>query len=327
MWRWPSLPATASPSCRTTSRREARGRTSASARRYSAMTIRKLGRGLDVLIPQRMNAAGRGKEVITVPVEDIAPNKYQPRQMFSAGELEELAGSIRREGVLQPVLVRQSVRGYELIAGERRLRAAKLANLPAVPAIVLDVDDRKAQELALVENLQREDLNAIEQAHGFRSLMSRYNLTQEALADAIGIKRSTIANTLRLLDLPEKILEGLASDAISAGHAKVLLSVANAEAQLALFQEVKERGLSVRALEELIASGVVPVRRSSAPKAHAEKSSAQTAALADELTRLLGTKVQISAHGARGVIHIHFFSAEDFERLRELFRAAQPTPA
>jgi len=291
------------------------------------MTIRKLGRGLDVLIPQRMNAAGRGKEVITVPVEDIAPNKYQPRQMFSAGELEELAGSIRREGVLQPVLVRQSVRGYELIAGERRLRAAKLANLPAVPAIVLDVDDRKAQELALVENLQREDLNAIEQAHGFRSLMSRYNLTQEALADAIGIKRSTIANTLRLLDLPEKILEGLASDAISAGHAKVLLSVANAEAQLALFQEVKERGLSVRALEELIASGVVPVRRSSAPKAHAEKSSAQTAALADELTRLLGTKVQISAHGARGVIHIHFFSAEDFERLRELFRAAQPTPA
>jgi len=107
------------------------------------MTIRKLGRGLDVLIPQRMSATGRGKEVITVPVEDIAPNKYQPRQVFGAGELEELAGSIRREGVLQPVLVRQAVRGYELIAGERRLRAAKLANLPAVPAIVLDVDERK----------------------------------------------------------------------------------------------------------------------------------------------------------------------------------------
>ncbi len=291
------------------------------------MTIRKLGRGLDVLIPQRMSTGGRGKEVITLPVEEIAPNKYQPRQMFSNDELEELAGSIRREGVLQPILVRQSVRGYELIAGERRLRAAKLANLPAVPAIVLDVDDRKAQELALVENLQREDLNAIEQAQGFRSLMSRYNLTQEALADAIGIKRSTIANTLRLLDLPEKILQGLAHEVISAGHAKVLLSVENVEAQLAFFHEVKERGLSVRALEELIASGVVPVRRSSSPKTHAEKSSAQTAALADELTRLLGTKVQITAQGAKGVIHIHFFSAEDFERLRELFLAAQPTPA
>ena len=291
------------------------------------MTIRKLGRGLDVLIPQRMSATGRGKEVITVPVEDIAPNKYQPRQVFGAGELEELAGSIRREGVLQPVLVRQAVRGYELIAGERRLRAAKLANLPAVPAIVLDVDERKAQELALVENLQREDLNAVEQAHGFRSLMDRYNLTQEALSDAIGIKRSTVANTLRLLDLPEEILQGLASGVISTGHAKVLLSVTNGEAQLALFQEVKERGLSVRALEELIAGRIVPTRRDAAPKKRVGGGDSQMNALVDELTRLLGTKVQITRHGAKGVIHIHFFSAEDFERLRELFRAAQPTPA
>jgi len=157
--------------------------------------------------------------------------------------------------------------------------------------------------------------------------MDRYNLTQEALSDAIGIKRSTVANTLRLLDLPEEILQGLASGVISTGHAKVLLSVTNGEAQLALFQEVKERGLSVRALEELIAGGIVPTRRDAAPKKRVGGGDSQMNALVDELTRLLGTKVQITRHGAKGVIHIHFFSAEDFERLRELFRAAQPTPA
>ncbi len=292
------------------------------------MTIRKLGRGLDVLIPQRSGGGGaRGKEVSAIPLDEIVPNKYQPRQAFSGDELEDLATSIRREGVLQPVLVRTSVRGYELIVGERRLRAAKLAGLTTIPAIVLDVDDRKAQELALIENLQREDLNPVEQAQGFRSLMSRYNLTQEALADAIGIKRSTIANTLRLLDLPEKILAGLAQNAVSPGHAKVLLSVANVEAQLALFQEVRDRGLSVRALEELIASGVVPVKRSAPAPAKAGRVDPKVAALADDLTRLLGTKVQISARGNKGIIHIHFFSADDFERLRELFRAAQPAPA
>jgi ParB family transcriptional regulator, chromosome partitioning protein len=291
------------------------------------MTIRKLGRGLDVLIPQRAATTGRGKEVLSVALDEIVPNKYQPRQAFSSGELEDLAASIRREGVLQPVLVRTGVRGYELIAGERRLRAAKLAGLTSIPAIVVDVDDRKAQELALIENLQREDLNPIEQAQGFHSLMSRYNLTQEALADALGIKRSSIANTLRLLDLPEKIVAGLAQGAISPGHAKVLLSVADAEAQLALFLEVKDKGLSVRALEELIASGVVPVRHSASPSAREAQVDPQTAALADELTRLLGTKVQLTARGNKGVIHIHFYSAEDFERLRELFRVAQPAPA
>ncbi len=291
------------------------------------MTIRKLGRGLDVLIPQRTAQGGRGKEILAIALDEIAPNRHQPRQVFSNEELEDLAGSIRREGVLQPVLVRTSVRGYELVAGERRLRAARLASLTTIPAIVVDVDDRKAQELALIENLQREDLNPVEQAQGFQSLMSRYNLTQEGLAEALGIKRSSIANTLRLLDLPEKILAGVAQGAISSGHAKVLLSVANLDAQLALFEEVKEKGLSVRALEELIATGVVPVRRDPAKPAKPERVDPQTAALADELTRLLGTKVQISARGNKGTIHIHFFSADDFERLRELFRAAQSAPA
>ena len=288
---------------------------------------RKLGRGLDVLIPQRTGGNNRGREVHSLPVEEIAPNRFQPRQAFGRDDLEDLAASISREGVLQPILVRPSGSGYELISGERRLRAAKMAKLATIPAIILDVDDRKSQEIALVENLQREDLNPVEQAQGIQSLITRYNLTQDTIADVLGMRRSTVANSLRLLELPEKILSGLARGLISSGHAKVLLSITNPEAQLSAFQQAHSKGLSVRALEELIAGGgATPTAggNGKGSKGKGVQRAAAVVAMEDELTRLLGTKVHVKASGTKGVIKVHFYSSEDFERLLDLFRAAQP---
>ena len=293
------------------------------------MAIRKLGRGLDVLIPSRAASGERGREVVSLKVSEIRPNPFQPRQSFPKEELEDLATSIRREGLLQPVLVRRSPKGYQLIAGERRLRASKIAQQQTIPAIVLDVDDRKAQELALVENLQREDLNPLEAAEGFQSLMTMYDLTQDVLAETLAMKRSTIANSLRLLELPDALRKALGNGVISAGHAKVLLSISDPDRQLALFKRVKSEGLSVRSLEELAASE----ERVQKPKetkgketgsGGREKRDAATAALEDEMTRLLGTKVTIAHNSNKGVIHVHFFSQDDFARLRDLFRSAQP---
>ncbi len=286
------------------------------------MAIRKLGRGLDVLIPQRPGAT-RGKEIVSLPVNQISPNPFQPRRSFPEEDLKDLAASIRNDGVLQPILVRRTPEGYQLVSGERRLRAAKLAQLQTIPAVVIEADDRKAQELALIENLQREDLSPLEAAQGMRSLMERYSLTQEALADALGMKRSTVANTLRLLELPEKIRKGLARRDITAGHAKVLLSLQDEAAQIRLYNRIRTEGLSVRTLEELVtAETVSKPTRSKKPKPKAEPDPAVTA-LQDEFTRILGTKVTISHNHNKGVIHIHFFSAEDFERLRDMLRRLQ----
>jgi len=286
------------------------------------MAIRKLGRGLDVLIPNRPPAAAKGREVLSIPVGDIAPNPYQPRKSFPDADLQDLAASIRRDGVLQPVLVRRVDGGYQLISGERRVRAARLAQLSAISAIVLDVDDRKAQELALIENLQREDLNPLEAAEGLQSLITKYGVTQDQLAEALGMKRSSIANALRLLDLPEKVKKGLSTGEISAGHAKVLLSLDSPELQVEYYKRIRTEGLSVRALEQLTAAQVDARKNRKKTPAKSSDPHPQTAALQDELTRLLGTKVTIVHNHHKGVIHVHFYSQEEFERLRDLFRSA-----
>jgi ParB family chromosome partitioning protein len=294
------------------------------------MAIRKLGRGLDVLIPNRPAPAAKGREVVSVSVTEIVPNPYQPRRTFPEDDLQDLAASIRSEGLLQPILVRKARKGYQLISGERRLRASRLAELATIPAIVLDVDDRKAHELALVENLQREDLTPLEEAEGLHSLITRFGLTQDALAEALGMKRSSIANSLRLLELPESIRKGLANGAVTAGHAKVLLSVVDQARQLELFKRVKAEGLSVRALEQLLASE--PESRKPEPESQPKGTEKQKPAerdpslvsLEEELTQLLGTKVTIAHNHNKGIIHVHFYTQEDFERLRELFKAAQP---
>ncbi len=284
---------------------------------------RKLGRGLDILIPNRVGTTERKQEILTIPPVEIAANPYQPRKDFNKAELAELAASVKKDGVLQPVLVRRTSRGYQLISGERRLRASKLAGLEMIPAIVIEADDRKAHELALIENLQRQDLNPIEEAQGIQNLIALYGLTQAELAEALGKKRSTIANTLRLLELPEDILSAIETKKITTGHAKVLLSVSNKTKQKDAFKKILNNKLSVRALEEMIANDELegePEHEHEQDNDSGTKRSKKlipaVKAVQDELTRVLGTKVKIKSTGKRGAITIHFYSVEEFERLR-----------
>jgi len=212
-----------------------------------------LGRGLDVLL-KGMAVGKEHPEVILVRLEDVKPNPRQPRLEFDPQALNDLASSIKEQGVLQPIMIRPvsgASHGYELVAGERRLRASKLAGLDEIPAIVREVTDEQSLALALIENLQRENLNALEEAKGFDQLLNSFSLSQEALAQRVGKSRSAVANSLRLLQLPAPIQESLFSDAISAGHARALLAVSDAAAQEELWKRITGQGLSVRETEEL----------------------------------------------------------------------------
>jgi len=212
-----------------------------------------LGRGLDVLL-KGMAVGKEHPEVILVRLEDVKPNPRQPRLEFDQEALADLASSIKEQGVLQPIMIRPvsgASHGYELVAGERRLRASKLAGLDEIPAIVREVTDEQSLALALIENLQRENLNALEEAKGFDQLLNSFSLSQEALAQRVGKSRSAVANSLRLLQLPGPIQQSLFSDAISAGHARALLAVSDAAAQEELWKRITGQGLSVRDTEEL----------------------------------------------------------------------------
>ena len=212
-----------------------------------------LGRGLDVLL-KGMSVGKEHPEVILVRLEDVKPNPRQPRLEFDPQALNDLASSIKEQGVLQPIMIRPvsgASHGYELVAGERRLRASKLAGLEEIPAIVREVTDEQSLALALIENLQRENLNALEEAKGFDQLLNSFSLSQEALAQRVGKSRSAVANSLRLLQLPGPIQQSLFSDAISAGHARALLAVSDAGAQEELWKRITGQGLSVRDTEEL----------------------------------------------------------------------------
>jgi ParB family chromosome partitioning protein len=212
-----------------------------------------LGRGLDVLL-KGMAVGKEHPEVILVRLEDVKPNPRQPRLEFDPQALNDLASSIKEQGVLQPIMIRPvsgASHGYELVAGERRLRASKLAGLDEIPAIVREVTDEQSLALALIENLQRENLNALEEAKGFDQLLNSFSLSQEALAQRVGKSRSAVANSLRLLQLPGPIQQSLFSDAISAGHARALLAVSDAAAQEELWMRITGQGLSVRDTEEL----------------------------------------------------------------------------
>jgi ParB family transcriptional regulator, chromosome partitioning protein len=212
-----------------------------------------LGRGLDVLL-KGMAVDREHPEVILVRLEDVKPNPRQPRLEFDPQALDDLANSIREQGVLQPIMIRPvsgASHGYELVAGERRLRASKLAGLEEIPAIVREVSDEQSLALALIENLQRENLNALEEAKGFDQLLNSFSLSQEALAKRVGKSRSSVANSLRLLQLPQPIQDSLFSDAISAGHARALLAVSDPQTQDEVWRRVTAFGLSVRETEEL----------------------------------------------------------------------------
>jgi len=275
---------------------------------------RALGRGLRALIPAE---APEALVAQMVPVDSIRPNPYQPRVELDEAALEELTESIRTHGVLEPIVVRPAASGYELVAGERRWRAAQRAGLAAVPAVVRDLDDRQAAVLALVENLQREDLNPIEEARAYQRL-TELGLTQEEVAAQVGRSRPAVANSLRLLTLAPEIQQAVARGQVSVGHAKVLLGVEDAAARRRLAEAIIGRGLTVRETEELAkAQRKTPARRKR-PGRPERRREAVWADLEMRLSEALGTKVRVEAQGEGGRIVIEFYSQEDADRLLEL---------
>lgn len=276
---------------------------------------RALGRGLSALLPQAAQANAQGRErsgVLALPIESIHRDAEQPRRTFDESKLHELADSIKAQGILQPVLVRREGDRYRLIAGERRWRAAQLAGLHEIPALVREASDAQAFELALVENLQRTDLNPIEEAEGFRRLVQEFGLTQEQVSERVGKDRSTITNALRLLGLPDDVKGAVADGALSMGHARALLGLPNASEMSRAAKAVSEQHLSVRQTEQLVRKTREPEAKPPATKpAH----SAQHRSIVEELQRKLGTKVRLTDRGGKGTLEIDFFSYEDLDRL------------
>lgn len=286
------------------------------------MTGRKLGRGLDMLIA-REPAPSRGAEVLELDPKAIKPNPHQPRKRFGINELESLKASIGKEGVLQPILVRKVGDGYQLVAGERRWRAAQELGLASVPAIAVTIGDDRLLELALIENIQREDLNAIELGQAFRQLLEVKGWTQESLAEALGISRPSVGNTLRVLDLPEDMQGSLIRGHITMGHAKVLLSVGDPKEQRLLFERIAEEKLTVRDLEDESQSQAAPKDTSPSAKSGEKRGKPRAGAksphivsLEEQFSERLGTRVRIREKGGRGRISIHFYTSDDFERIR-----------
>jgi ParB family chromosome partitioning protein len=267
-----------------------------------------LGRGLAALIPQRANPTGS----IEIAISRIRPNPRQPRQRIGQAELETLAASITAHGVLQPILVIETIDGYQLVAGERRLRASQLAGLDRIPAIVRQLADRDQLELALVENLQREDLGPLEEAHAFRSLVDEFGLSQEEIAGRVGRARSTIANTLRLLDLDERVQAFLVDGSISEGHARALGGLAT-DQQARVATTVVDQQLSVRQTEELVRRLREP--RPIAPEAARPRLEPELEHVEEELRRALGTKVTLARSRRGGRIVIEYYSDEELGQL------------
>lgn len=267
-----------------------------------------LGRGLAALIPQRPGGLGSTE----IAVDRIRHNPYQPRISADAAALESLAGSIRAHGVLQPIVVVATLDGYQLIAGERRLRAAKMAGLTDIPAIVRDAAEQQQLELALVENLQRTDLSPIEEANAYRRLMDEFGLDQEAVARRVGRARSTVANTLRLLELAESVQAALASGQISEGHARAIAGLDDRSSQVTVLEAVISAGLSVRQTEELVRrlKEIPPSSRRAVAGADPDLERLEA-----DLRAALGTKVTVTSTRRGGRITIEFYGAEDLDRL------------
>lgn len=278
---------------------------------------RKLGRGLGALLSD-----GPAEQEREAPVSAIVPNPGQPRRVFGEEALSELADSIRAHGVVQPLIVRELAKGkYELIAGERRLRAAKLAGLDRVPVLVKDYDEEQSAEIALIENLQREDLNPAEEGEAYRSLMKKYGYTQERLAEAVGKSRPYVANMLRLAGLPKEVLEKLASGALTVGQVRPLLGLASQEEQTALARRIEKENLSARQAEALAAAAKA---RKKAPSRKRDPAEAYFKKIENDLKLSLGMGVRIKngkgKNGCRGSVVIDYGSEEEFQRLVDFLK-------
>lgn len=280
---------------------------------------RGLGKGLGALIPE-LEEDDLSPQA-EVAIELIEPNPYQPRREFSDEKLAELADSIKTHGIIQPLLVRELQGKYQLIAGERRLRAAKLVGLPTVPIVIREISEQSMMEIALVENLQREDLNPIEEAIAYQRLMDEFHVTQDEVAKKVGKSRPAVANTLRLLNLPREVQDELANGTLTMGHARALLGLRTSEEQKQAWKQIQEQELSVRATEELIHQlNDAPIVSRETKKVITKKNSIKdpnVTDIEDQLQQVLGTKVVIKPIGIGGKIEIDYYSGEDFERICE----------
>ena len=282
------------------------------------MTKKVLGRGLQALLPETYaHFVEDSRPIIEVELSRIRPNPYQPRVEIDKENLEDLKRSIVEKGILQPLIVRQVGNGFELIAGERRYRAAKEAHLKTVPVILFEISSPEEMlEISLIENIQREDLNAIEQAQAYKRLMDEYGFTQEQVAQKVGKDRSTVGNTLRLLQLPSSVQVELNAGRITMGHARALLALEREDDQKTFCEKIISRGLSVRRTEELIRN-IVQDRTLSTDR-RGPKKPAQILALEEKLRQIFGTQVRIKQSINGGKIEIEFYSSEDLDRLIEL---------
>ncbi len=281
-------------------------------RKPDPLKRKALGRGLSALLPA---PGDREAEFLRLPIDRIRTSPFQPRRTFSPEDLRELVESIRGKGILQPVLVRPTPQGYELVAGERRLRAAQAAGLETVPAVVRKLSDREALEATIVENIQRSDLNAIELAEGYQRLIHEFSLSQEEIAQRVGKDRVTVANLLRLLKLPPQVKQAVVDGRISAGHARALLS-APAERIPEIFAVALRKELSVRELERLCAGSG---KRTSAGKpGKTEKTDPYLADIEERLSRRGGTRVRIRGTRKKGWVEVAYYSEEEFSRLFEI---------
>jgi ParB family chromosome partitioning protein len=278
------------------------------------MEKKALGRGLDALIPTSKPAPmPELPEVQHLRTDAIVPNRYQPRQTFSPQELAELTASLKQSGLLQPILVRRKGDGmYELISGERRWRAAKQAGMETIQAIIRNCTDEESIVLALIENLQRQDLNPIDAARAYHRMMNEFGLTQDIIAQRVGCERSSVANTVRLLNLPVDVQQLIESGKLSTGHAKVILSLTNPGDQLKFAQLVESRGLSVRETEKLIQSSILGRKR-----ARSESHRSPWSDVEERLRKRLGTKVTILKGRRGGRVIIHYFSPPELDGILE----------
>lgn len=284
---------------------------------------RALGRGLEELfynepidynkVEEKILTETPREEIEMVKIDELRSNPYQPRKVFDEEALQELAASIKEHGVFQPIIIKKSIKGYEIIAGERRVKASKIAGLEEIPAIVRDFSDNEMMEIALLENLQRENLNAIEESTAYKKLLETLSLTQEGLAKRLGKSRSHITNMLGLLTLPEEVQTALSNKELTMGHARIISKLENKEQQIALTNRVKDEGLSVRQLEDITQSNEKFIRVHEIKKKPKEVNS-EYQYLQEELCERLGTKVRIKSNK----IEISFVNSSDLNRLLEI---------
>ena len=272
-----------------------------------------LGKGLGALIPEVETGKDEQKDFFFCDIDLIRPNRFQPRLNFSEEDLQELTDSIKTQGILQPLLVRKDDDGYELIAGERRLRAAKRAHLNKVPVVIKRVDDNQMLEMAIVENIQRENLNPIEEAEAYHRLITQLNLTQDQASARVGKSRSAVANFLRLRQLPEQIKDSITDGSLSMGHARAILGATASTQQLATWRAVIAKGLSVRQTETLIRHLKSEKKKPRVSRNRTEE--IYLTGLAEDLSRHFGTKIMIKKAGQKGKVEIEFYSNDDLDRL------------